>query len=83
MSPVAAVASATENLNIKLVHSTRQNSPTDPIYFAFSYTGEDGIEEILTAEVAGPDLFTLMQENGWLAKVPAGRKMALAARRAG
>jgi hypothetical protein len=56
-----------ETLNVKLVHATKQNSPEEPIQFAFSVTDEQGKEEIITAEVPyGYDLFNLFQQQGWL-----------------
>ncbi len=56
-----------ETLNVKLVHTTKQNSPEEPIQFAFSVTDEQGREEIVTGEVPyGYDLFQLLKQQGWL-----------------
>lgn len=56
-----------ETLNIKLVHATKQNSPEEPVQFAFSVIDEQGIEQIVTCEVPyAYDLFKLFQEQGWL-----------------
>jgi len=56
-----------ETLNVKLVHFTKQNSPEEPVQFAFSVIDEQGKEEIITGEVPySYDLFRLFQENGWL-----------------
>jgi hypothetical protein len=79
MPPLTGTAVTTgENWNVKLVHCTRQTNPNDPIQLVFSYVGEEGIEEILTAEVPGAYLFTLIQEQGWFTKTPGVRKMGLA-----
>lgn len=48
-----------ENLNVKLVHSTKQNSPDSPLQLAFSVMDETGNEQIETAEI--PDAFELYQ----------------------
>ncbi len=56
-----------DTLNVKLVHATKQNSPDDPIQFAFSVTDEQGNEEIVTGEIPyAYELFSLFQERGWL-----------------
>ena len=56
-----------ETLNVKLVHATKQNSPEEPVQFAFSVIDEQGIEQIITGEVPyAYDLFRLFQEQGWL-----------------
>jgi hypothetical protein len=56
-----------ETLNVKLVHFTKQNSPDEPVQFAFSVIDEQGKEEIITGEIPySYDLFKLFQENGWL-----------------
>lgn len=56
-----------ETLNIKLVHFTKQNSPDEPVQFAFSVTDDQGKEEIITGEIPYTyDLFKLFQENNWL-----------------
>ncbi len=56
-----------ETLNVKLVHATKQNSPEEPVQFAFAVIDEQGREEIITAEVPYTyDLFQLFQEQGWL-----------------
>jgi hypothetical protein len=56
-----------ETLNVKLVHFTKQNSPDEPVQFAFSVIDEQGKEEIITGEIPYTyDLFRLLQENGWL-----------------
>ena len=56
-----------ETLNVKLVHFTKQNSPDEPVQFAFSVIDEQGKEEIITGEIPySYDLFRLFQENGWL-----------------
>ena len=56
-----------ETLNVKLVHFTKQNSPEEPVQFAFSVIDEQGKEEIITGEIPYTyDLFRLFQENGWL-----------------
>ena len=56
-----------ETLNVKLVHATKQNSPDEPVQFAFAVTDEQGIEQIITCEVPYVyDLFKLFQEQGWL-----------------
>ena len=56
-----------ETLNVKLVHFTKQNSPEEPVQFAFSVIDEQGKEEIITGEIPySYDLFRLFQENGWL-----------------
>lgn len=56
-----------ETLNVKLVHFTKQNSPDEPVQFAFSVIDEQGKKEIITGEIHYTyDLFRLFQENGWL-----------------
>jgi len=56
-----------ETLNVKLVHATKQNSPEEPVQFAFSVIDEQGIEQIVTGEVPYAfDLFRMFQEQGWL-----------------
>jgi hypothetical protein len=56
-----------ESLNVKLVHGTKQNSPEEPVQFAFSVIDDQGKEEIITGEVPYTyDLFKLFQEQGWL-----------------
>lgn len=56
-----------ETLNVKLVHFTKQNSPDEPVQFAFSVIDDQGKEEIITGEIPySYDLFRLLQENGWL-----------------
>jgi len=56
-----------ETLNVKLVHFTKQNSPDEPVQFAFSVTDEQGKEEIITGEIPySYDLFRVFQEQGWL-----------------
>jgi len=56
-----------ETMNVKLVHATKQNSPEEPVQFAFSVIDEQGIEQIVTGEVPYAfDLFRLFQEQGWL-----------------
>ena len=56
-----------ESLNVKLVHATKQNSPEEPVQFAFSVIDEQGIEQIVTGEVPYAfDLFRMFQEQGWL-----------------
>ena len=56
-----------ETLNVKLVHFTKQNSPDEPVQFAFAVTDEQGKEEIITGEIPyAYDLFKTFQENGWL-----------------
>ena len=56
-----------ETLNVKLVHATKQNSPEEPVQFAFSVIDEQGIEQIITGEVPyAYDLFRLFQEQGWV-----------------
>ncbi len=56
-----------ETLNIKLVHATKQNSPEEPVQFAFSVVDDQGKEEIITAEVPYTyDLFNIFQQQGWL-----------------
>jgi hypothetical protein len=56
-----------ENINVKLVHCTKQNSPDEPIQLAFSVTDEQGKEEIVTGEIPyAPDLYRVSQEQGWV-----------------
>ncbi len=56
-----------DSLNVKLVHTTKQNSPDEPIQFAFSVTDEQGNEEIVTGEIPyAYEFFNLCQERGWL-----------------
>lgn len=56
-----------DTLNVKLVHFTKQNSPDEPVQFAFSVTDEQGKEEIITGEIPySYDLFKVFQEQGWL-----------------
>jgi hypothetical protein len=56
-----------DTLNVKLVHFTKQNSPDEPVQFAFSVIDDQGKEEIVTGEIPYTyDLFKLFQENGWL-----------------
>lgn len=56
-----------DTLNVKLVHFTKQNSPDEPVQFAFSVIDDQGKEEIITGEIPYTyDLFKLFQENGWL-----------------
>jgi hypothetical protein len=56
-----------ETLNVKLVHFTKQNSPDEPVQFAFSVIDDQGKEEIITGEIPySYDLFKLFQENNWL-----------------
>jgi hypothetical protein len=56
-----------ETLNVKLVHFTKQNSPDEPVQFAFSVVDDQGKEEIITGEIPySYDLFRVFQENGWL-----------------
>jgi hypothetical protein len=56
-----------ETLNVKLVHATKQNSPEEPVQFAFSVIDDQGREEIITAEVPYTyDLFNIFQQQGWL-----------------
>jgi hypothetical protein len=58
-----------ETLNVKLVHATKQNSPEEPVQFAFSVTDDQGIEQIITCEVPYVfDLFKLFQEQGWIGR---------------
>jgi len=55
------------NLNVKLVHFTKQNSPDEPVQVAFAVTDEQGREEIVTGEIPSVyELFQLCQENDWL-----------------
>jgi hypothetical protein len=56
-----------ESLNVKLVHATKQNSPEEPVQFAFSIVDEQGKEEIITAEVPySSELFNVFQQQGWV-----------------
>lgn len=56
-----------ETLNVKLVHSTKQNSPEEPVQFAFAVTDDQGSEQIVMGEVPYTyDLFRIFQEQGWL-----------------
>ena len=56
-----------ETLNVKLVHFTKQNSPDEPVQFAFSVIDEQGKEEIITGEIPySYDLFKVLHENNWL-----------------
>ena len=56
-----------ETLNVKLVHATKQNSPEEPVQFAFAVTDEQGMEQIITCEVPyAYDLFRVFQEQGWI-----------------
>jgi hypothetical protein len=56
-----------ETLNVKLVHATKQNSPEEPVQFAFAVIDEQGKEEIITAEVPYTyDLLKIFQDQGWL-----------------
>ena len=56
-----------ETLNVKLVHFTKQNSPDEPVQVAFSVTDDQGKEEIITGEIPySSELFSLLQQNGWL-----------------
>ncbi len=56
-----------EALNVKLVHTTKQNSPDDPIQLAFSVVDEQGNEQLITGEIPyAYELFRLCQENGWV-----------------
>jgi len=56
-----------ETLNVKLVHFTKQNSPEEPVQFAFSVVDEQSKKKIITGEIPySYDLFRVCQENGWL-----------------
>jgi hypothetical protein len=56
-----------ETLNVKLVHFTKQNSPDEPVQFAFSVVDDQGKEDIITGEIPySYDLFRLLQDHGWL-----------------
>jgi len=64
---MALQAQEQENLNVKLVHFTKQNSPDEPVQVAFSVTDDQGKEEIITGEIPySYDLFRVCQEQGWL-----------------
>ena len=56
---------STQNYNVKLVHSTKPSSPEEPVQLAFSVT-DNGMEQIITAEVDSQRLFEIAQENRWL-----------------
>lgn len=57
----------TENLNVKLVHSTKQHSPDSPLQLAFSVTDESGNEQIETAEIPnGQELYQWCAENRYI-----------------
>ncbi len=54
-------------LNVKLVHTTKQNSPDDPVQLAFSVVDEQGNEQLITGEIPyAYELFHICQENGWI-----------------
>ena len=73
-----------ETLNVKLVHCTRQTTPTDPVHLVWSYVNDDGIEgEPLIAAIPGNLLFTLIQEQGLFTTTPGVRKMGIASRKTG
>lgn len=56
-----------DNLNVKLVHSTKQSSPDSPLQLAFSVTDETGNEQIETAEVPNSiDLYEWCRENRFI-----------------
>lgn len=81
MSPttIPSQSESTPNYNVKLVHSTKQNSSEEPIQLAFAVE-ENGSEQIVTAEVDSQSLFEVCQQNRWLqsgySNRPRLRKMA-------
>ena len=67
MSPLSQSAQQNENLNVKLVHSTKQNSPDSPLQLAFSVVDETGTEQIETAEIpSATELYQWCQENRYI-----------------
>ena len=58
-----------DNLNIKLLYATKQNSADDPVQIAFAVTDEQGVEQILTAELPfSNELFKICLEHGWISQ---------------
>ena len=69
MSPVTSqqTQQQSENLNVKLVHSTKQSSPESPLQLAFSITDETGQEQIQTAEIPnGAELYQWCLDNNFI-----------------
>lgn len=59
--------SQSTNLSVKLIHSTKQQSPNDPVKLVFSINDEQGVEEVMTAEVPDSvELFEWCQEQGYI-----------------
>jgi hypothetical protein len=59
-----STGSTVEYPNVKLVHSTKNNSPDEPVQLAFSVVDESGREEVITGFCpTAASLYHLFQEN--------------------